>query len=223
MRKLTLIFTIFLLAVLTACSSNAAVEYPEVTVDEDEKVSDETTVLSINGKEVNGKTYNDVYLQVKTIDERKEEKPKMSKEDLKDRALETIVNNELFLQLAEEKGIDTTVHDAEEDVKRLKKLDEDGYQELVNKFNYSDEQIGNQIRLEKVRKEYIDQFIEVDVTEDEIKELYEETAEQTEEELPDYDSAKSRLKESIEVNKSIEQVGEHIETYKKESNIEIHI
>src|SRR5699024_2381198 len=155
MRKLTLIFTIFLLAVLTACSSNAAVEYPEVTVDEDEKVSDETTVLSINGKEVNGKTYNDVYLQVKTIDERKEEK-----------------------------RIDTTVHDAEEDVKRLKKLDEDGYQELVNKFNYSDEQIGNQIRLEKVRKEYIDQFIEVDVTEDEIKELYEETAEQTEEDLP---------------------------------------
>lgn len=222
MKKYLILFmAVFLLA---ACSNEQEVyDFPDVVIDEDEQVTDDQVALTINGTDISGKVYNDTYLQVKTINERQEDGATLSKEDLKERTIETLVHNELFLQLAEEKGIDVAEHYSEDDVKELKKLDDEGYRELVEKFNYTDEQISKQIQLEKVRKQYIDQYVEVEVSEAEMEELYEEVKDKSDNELPDYESSKDYLRDQIEINKSIDIVGEHIEAFEDESTIEIHI
>src|SRR5699024_9499924 len=171
-------------------------------------------VLTINGEDVDGKVYNEMYLQVKTIAERVEKDTEATSESLREETIHTLINNILFLQLAEEKGIAIDRSDMEEDIKRLKKLDDEGYRELKNKFNYTDAGIANQIRLEKARKDYIDSYISIEVTEEEVKEFYDETVAKTEEDLPDFDSAYASLKETLEVNAALKEVAEHIEAYK---------
>jgi len=216
--------SLFVIAILllTACSSSSEEVYEEIDVSPEEKVNEKEVVLTINGEDVDGKVYNEMYLQVKTIAERVEKDTEATSESLREETIHTLINNILFLQLAEEKGIAIDRSDMEEDIKRLKKLDDEGYRELKNKFNYTDAGIANQIRLEKARKDYIDSYISIEVTEEEVKEFYDETVAKTEEDLPDFDSAYASLKETLEVNAALKEVAEHIEAYKDESDIVIH-
>lgn len=221
MKIWRILFVTFGLLLLSACSS-APEEYEEVTMTAEEKMADDNLVVTINDEEVYGDTYNELYLQIKTRAVRAENAEANDQGYLQEETLETIINNTLFIQLAESKGIVMDDSAMETDLKQLKKLDESGYRELIDKYNYTEEGIGNQIRLEKVRKEYIEQFVSVNVTDEEVQEFYDETKAATDEEIPDYDSAYKTLKETLEVNKSLEDVAEQIEAFRNTSDIIVH-
>lgn len=216
--------TLFMISIffITACSNSAEETYEEIDISAEEEVNESETIITINGDDVDGKAYNEMYLQVKTIAERVENDTNATAESLREETIHTLINNILFLQLAEEKGISVDRSDMEEDIKQLKKLDDEGYRELKDKFNYTDAGIANQIRLEKARKDYIDSFVSIEVTKEEVKEFYDETVASTEEDLPDFDSAYETLKERLEVKAALDEVAEQIEAYKEESDIIIH-
>lgn len=222
MRIMNTMFLVIGLIVLAGCSSSSEEVYEEIEISTNEKVENDAQIVTVNGEEIDGKAYNDMYLQMKTEAIRIDENETITPEELQEKTIDTLVNDALFLQLAEDNGIMIDHSDMEEDLKRLKKLDESGYQELKSKFNYTEEGIANQIRLEKARKEYIDKFISVEVTKEEVKQYYDETASTTEEDLPDFESAYQTLKETLEVNQALEQVADHIDQFKEESTIEIH-
>lgn len=209
------------LLLLSACSS-APEEYEEVTMTAEEKMAEDKLVVTINGEEVYGDSYNELYLQIKTRAVRAEEAEADDQGYLQEETLETIINNTLFIQLAASKGIVMDESTIEDDLKELKRLDDTGYRELIDKYNYTEEAIGNQIRLEKVRKEYIDQFVSVNVTDEEVKAFYDETEAATDEEIPDYESAYNTLKERLEVRKSLEEVAKQIEAFRNTSDVVIH-
>lgn len=207
---------------LAACGS-APETYEDIDLQDEEKVADDTVVMTINDEEITGSTYNDVYLQIKTRILRKDADATVDETAIREETLETIANNTLFVQLAAENGIVMDDSTLDADMKQLKKLDEAGYRELTDKYNFTEAAIAKQIKLEKIRKQYIDEFITVTVTEEEVRQFYDETVAATDEDLPDFDSAYNVLEETLEVQKAIEEVSEHIESYKGTSEINIHL
>lgn len=207
---------------LAACGS-VPETYEDIDLLDEEKVADDTVVMTINDEEIVGSTYNDVYLQIKTRILRKDADATVDEAAIREETLETITNNTLFVQLAAENGIVMDDSTIDADMKQLKKLDETGYRELTDKYNFTEAAIANQIKLEKIRKQYIDEFITVTVTEEEVRQFYDETVAATEEDLPDFDSAYNVLVETLEVQKAIEEVSAHIENYKGTSEINVHL
>lgn len=201
-------------------------EAPEVDIAETEKVSPDEIVLIINGEEITGDFYNTIYLQTKTelISQSVED---VTEEEVKEATLEAIVNDIITLQFGE--AHDIVILDAEVDVAvdDLKKIGREGYDTLMEQFNYTEESIAFSMRVEMTREEYIDQYVEVTVSEDEIEQKYEEVHERVAveggEELPDYVDSKEQLKSVIRIEKSKAEAQKAIDEFKETAEIEINI
>src|SRR5690625_4268761 len=124
------------------------------------------------------------------------------------------------MQLAKKDGIEVDNKEVEKQLKQFKKVDQEGYDTLMEQFNYTEEAIASQLKLELARKEYIEKNIKVEVSDEEVEQLYNEDKERTEE-IPDFDSVREELRSTIEVQKSVEEVGKHVDEFKKEAEIQV--
>lgn len=220
MKKFLIGSVCFLLVFfLVACGKDKAKEEGnKIELTEEEKLPDDQVVVIVNDTEINGAIYNSMYLQLKTIVTKPD--GEVDKVQLKNATIDSIVDKELFMQLAKKDGIEIDDKEVEAQLKHFKEVDEKGYDTLKEQFNYTEEAIANQLKLELARKEYIDKNIKVEVTDEEVEQLYNDVKERTED-IPELDSVREELRTNIEDQKSAEEVGKHIDEFKKEAEIEV--
>lgn len=224
-KTMLMLFISIITIVLAACSGGdnnnkkTETKKPTVEITDEEKVADDEIVAIIDGQEITGEFYNEVYLQEKAINQ-DILGDNFDLEDIKTGTIEAIINDVIILHMGEAEDIVITDEEVEEEIKELKKYGEEGYDTLLEQFNYTEESIGHLLRVETTLKRYIDKHIEVEVSDEEVEKYYEEVAAGGEE-IPPIENAWQELEDVIRVDKSKEEARKHIAAFRK--NIEIDI
>jgi len=223
MKKfLTGFFAFLLLIVLVACGNKEEQETenatnPTIEITEEEKVDDDQVVAVINGEEVNGKTYNLVYTQLKLQASHFEED--IDLEEIKSATIESLIDRQLLLQQAREVGIEITDEMVNEKLDTFKSENREAFDTLLAQYQITEEDLKDQLKYELAMNEYINETIEVSVTDKEIEEHYEK-AKEGNDEIPELDEIKSNLKSQILNQKRIEELEEKINKVKEKATIE---
>src|SRR5690625_3845962 len=96
MRKwMQIVIVLIVLLMIIACSKDEPQEREnnaeEIMMTDDEKFSEDKVVAIINGTEINGNTYNQMYLQIKKLTSNSSMNEQVDSEELKSLTIESII------------------------------------------------------------------------------------------------------------------------------------
>lgn len=197
----------------------------------DRQVDENEVVAMVNDEELKGEKYNAVLKSIESQMQKKGHKPSETEtaEQLKKRALETLVNQALILQQAKEAEIQVSEAEIEEGYALFAKQfkDEDAMQEELKNKNVDiktvKEQIAESIMFQKYQNEVVPPK---EVSEKEIQAYYDQLAAESKdngEDLPPLAEVKEDIEKLIEQEKQHKQLSAHLEELKKEAKIEFNI
>lgn len=212
-----------------ASGDQAAIEEMQKKLDK-QKIDEDTIVAVVNDEEVNGETYNVVLQNLQMQFQQMGQDPTSDEmaTALKEQTLDTLVNQTLLLQQAKAEKIEVA------------------QEEIDNEYGMFIEQFGDEETLEKALKDegmdaealkaqisesiVFDKYQEKvapaeEVTEEEIKNYYDEFSAQSEgeEELPPLEEISDSIKQILEQNGQQQKLIAHIEELKKDAKIELKI
>src|SRR5699024_7392819 len=173
MKKYMFAFMTFLLTmVLVACGNDEEQSedamQPELEITEEEKVAEDEVVAVVNGEEVTGDIYNIVYSQLKLYSVQFGQE--VDEEEMKELTMESVIDRQLLFQEASEEGIEITDEEATAEIETIKEENPDVLETLLGQFQLTEEGFKEQLKFELTMYEYMDQIIEVTVTDEEVEE-----------------------------------------------------
>ncbi len=192
-------------------------------------------VAEVNGTQIEKpefeEAYNAQFQQMAMMSQMSGEE--VNQDDLKTQVADGLVSQELLVQEADNRELEAS---EEETTELLDQLTEqagvESQEELYTMFEEQgmnqeevDEQIQLQVRVDKLIAE---EAGEIEPSEDELKELYDQQVEQleqmeTEEEPPSFDELKPQLEEQLVSQKEGEAAQKLVETLKEDAEIEMHV
>jgi|SRR5699024_10066997 len=229
MRKfLMLIVAISLLIGLVACdgksdettNNDEELENETVEFTDDEKVNDDQVVVTINGTDIMGTEYNSIYMQTKVRMHRFRQD--VSDLDLlKEQTLNILIDQELLSQDAERIGIEVSDEEVDKQFTDAKEeAGDDQFTTFLEQYQLTEEDFKDQVYFSILHDKYLESEIpKVEVTDEEVKEIYEELKKQNEE-FPDFDEIADRLKLELTMQKEQEKLQEKINELRDEAEIE---
>ncbi len=157
------------------------------------------------------------------VDLESEEAKELLAEVEKD-TLDNMINRELLLQDVEKKGYKATSEQIKERLEMIKSQfpDEETFNEVLKTNNLTLEKL-NQIIADDLKiEQYIEKEIPTpEVTEEEMKALYDQYSAQMGEELPDFDLLKPQIEMQLQQEKQQQALDKILEELEKNSEIEI--
>ncbi|HLS23792.1 MAG TPA: SurA N-terminal domain-containing protein [Pseudogracilibacillus sp.] len=224
LRKFLLVFTTILMSVLlVACGGNkeeAAPEVPQVEISDEEKFAEDEVIVTVNDEDVTGRTYNLVYSQLKL--EAVQTGQDLSDEEIKELTIESIIDRQLLMQKAKEEGIVVTEEEVAEELEQIKAENEEGIQTILEQYQITEDLLQHQLVYEFTYEQYVDETIDIELTKEEVEEIYKEMKEENED-LPDLMEVYDTFKNQLESIRKGEELQSRIEKFKGESTIETHI
>lgn len=237
-KRMLLIFTLVLTLMLAACGNDDADEaddseaenenteqqqQEEVEITEDEKVEADTVVVSINGEDVTGEQYNNIYRQLKTMYQMYGQD--VSDQDmLKDETIDVLTEQELIRQDALESGIEVTEDEVQEEIDNIIETNgEEAIDTMMEEYELSEEEFRNQMMNDLVTIRYIEEEFEAEVTDEEIEEQYNQLKEESEEEIGELEEYEEMIRQSLAQQKQNELLENRISELKETAEIEAHI
>lgn len=212
-----------IISVLGACGSDDNQSETEnntefgVEITESEKVDDDQIVAVINGEDVTGKTYNLVYSQLKLHAGQFGEEVDI--DEIKRATMESIIDRELLMQQASEEGIEITNEMATTEFETMKAENSETLDTLLAQYQITEEGFKEQLKFELTMNEYMAKTIDVSVTDEEVKEYYDE-AKESNEEIPEFDEIKDQLKKQVLQQKTNDELQAKIDKVKEKAEIE---
>jgi len=208
--------------VLVACGDEDKSEpenatEPAVEITDEEKLDNDQVVATINGEDVTGKTYNLVYSQLKLHAGQFDEEVDM--EEVKRATMDSIIDRELLLQQASAEGIEITDETANTEFETLKSENGETLDTLLAQYQITEEGFKEQLKFELTMNEYMAETIDVSVTDEEVKEYYNQAKEENEE-IPEFDEIKDQLKKQMLQQKTDEELQAKIDKVKEKAKIE---
>lgn len=236
MKKWMLLIILSLTMFLVACSDDEeasdeqanqaenqedqAQQQEPLEISDEEVVDEGESVVVVNGSEVNGTTYNAAYSLVKSMMHQSEQDTS-DLDALKDQTVDFLVEQELMLQEANNVGIEVTEEELEEELKAYKEsANEDQFNTMLEQLNMTEENFKNQLRYDLTTMEYVEQEFEVEVTDKEVEELYNQMTEQSEGEAQELSEVEDQIRASIEQQKQQQQYAEKVEELKESAEID---
>lgn len=227
-KQLLLLLTLLLAFVLAACNNDEAEEEAnedaniteeapqEVEITEEEKADTDAAVVNVNGTEILGDKYNDVYKQLKTMYGQEI----TDLDALKDETTEVLINQELIIQDAEERGIQATEEDVQKEIDNMVETNgEDALTSILEQSELSEDEFRKQLNDTLTFVKYIESEFTVEVEDEEVEEQYEQLKEQNEEigELAEYEDM---IRQNIVDQKQAQMLEERIAELKEDAEIE---
>ncbi|MGY0693602.1 SurA N-terminal domain-containing protein [Virgibacillus sp. FSP13] len=190
----------------------------KVKITDEEKVNNDDVVAQINGTDVKGDQYNDIYAQTKTLMNQFGED--VSDQDkLKEQAMNVLVQQELLKQDAKKQGITVSDKEIESELDKMKSAGKDKFSQVLEQYNLTEESYKEQLAFELTLREYIDQEITgTEVTEEEIKSYYDKLKEQSED-VPKLKKVKDQIKSQLTTQKENEKVQAKVNELKEDAEI----
>lgn len=229
-KRILLITALFLTLLLAACNNDDTEKADDnkdteeqatetVEISDEEKVDNDSVVLNINGTEINGAKYNNVYKQYKTMLHMYGQDVSDS-DMLKDETVLILTEQELIRQDALDSGIEVTEEDAQDEIDNIIETNgEEAIQTMLEEYDLSEEQFREQLMDDLLMVRYIESEFTVEVTDEEVEEQYNQMKEQSEEvgELQEYEEL---IRQSVMEQKQREMLEARIEELKEEAEIE---
>ena len=189
--------------------------------------STEDVVAIVNDQDITKAEFDASYEQYKltyaqqgmNIDDMEEDQVKQ----IEQKVVDQLVNSRLLLQAAEKNNIEAAEEEVQQSLEQIKgqfdKEEEFTAALEANKLTLA--QLEKQITDELKVNQYISENItEVAVEEEEIKAMYDQYKEQSEE-IPSYEEVKAQLEQEIAQQKNQVEVGKLVEKLRNESEIEV--
>lgn len=235
-KQLLLVLTLLMALLLAACgddaedkssenandseSADTAEQAPkEVEITEDEQADAESAVVSVNGNEITGDKYNNIYKQLKTMLHMYGEDVS-DLEMLKEETVAILVEQELIRKDAMESGIEVTEDDAQAEIDTI--IDTNGEEALtamLEQYEMTEDEFRNQLMDDLITIKYIETEFDVEVTEAEIEEQYNLIKEQ-EEEVGELEEYEEQIRQSISEQKQGELLETRITELRENAEIE---
>ncbi|MBD1223072.1 SurA N-terminal domain-containing protein [Virgibacillus halodenitrificans] len=189
-----------------------------VEVTEKEKVDEKTPVVSINGEEIKGETYNPLYMQIK-MQMAQFGQDVSDVTAVKDQTLNMIVEQKLIRNDAKDKGLEVTDKEVQKEFDTIKEQNGDQLKKVLKQFKMSEEDFKNQLANDLVTQKYIDSEIDVKVTDKEIEEYYNKIKEQNKE-IGKLKEVKEPIKSQLKKDKTSKKLQEKVKKLKEDAEVE---
>lgn len=194
---------------------------PSVDISDEEKLKEDEVVAVINGDEVTGSVYNLVYAQLKLQSAQLGDET--DNDEMKELTMESIIDREIVMQEAAEEGIEVSSDTAEEEFTTMKEENSEALETLLEQYQITEDGFKEQLRFELIMDEYLTTAIDVSVSDEDVKEFYEEAKEEagdSEEEIPEFDEVKDQIKENMEQEQMTLALQEKVDKIKETAEIE---
>lgn len=225
-RLITILLGISILLVISACGDKeeASPEAPKsVEITEEELIDKDKVIAKVNDTEILGSQYNPAYRERKELENFSvEPDEEIDIEKIKEITLEGLVGQELINQETERLDIGVSDEAVEEEVEFLKEQEGDALDSLLEQFDWTEEDLKKQIKHDLTNNSYIEEKINVEVTDEEIKEEYDRVKKESDE-VPEFDEVKENIKVQMIKQKQNEELFKHIEKLKEKADVEIMI
>ncbi|GAB3790974.1 SurA N-terminal domain-containing protein [Virgibacillus kimchii] len=226
MKKLFILSILISLSVIVAACGNDEEETgnPEAPVDEqvdiseDERVSPDTLVATVNGDEIKGDRYNPIYTQVK-MQMAQFGEDASDLDLLREQTLNVLVEQQLISQDAEMVGIEVTEDEVENEFNELKEQNEEQLSIVLEEFNLTEEEFKTQLRDDLITEEYINSELDIEVSDEEVEEFYEQMREENED-IEELDELEALIRAQLENQKTQEQLPVKLEELRENADIE---
>ncbi|MDS9471610.1 SurA N-terminal domain-containing protein [Sporosarcina pasteurii] len=243
LKKIFLSFFAGALALsLAACNGDEKAQKEEVSEEQvnveeiqaklaEQQVDKNDIVAVVNDEEINGEQYNAVLMSIQTQMQQSGQDPSSEEaaEQIKDQTLDTLVNQTLLLQQAKIEEIKASQDEIEEEYKAFVQQfgDEKTLIEALKQENMDTENLKEQISESIIFRKYQEQVTPIEEVSDEtVKEYYEQIAAQTEDgeqELPPLEELSENIKQIIQQEEQQKKLSAHLETLKEDAKIELKI
>ena len=237
-KQLLLVLTLLIALFLAACNDDAkdessekandsesadtAEQTPEeVEITEDEQADAESAVVSVNGNEIKGDKYNNIYKQLKTMLHMYGQDVS-DLEMLKEETVAILVEQELIRQDAMESGIEVTEDDAQAEIDKI--IDTNGEEALtamLEQYELTEDEFRSQLTDDLITIKYIETEFDVEVTEEEVEEQYNLIKEQEAEEVGELEEYEEQIRQSISEQKQGEMLEVRITELRENAEIEM--
>ncbi|MGM8365414.1 SurA N-terminal domain-containing protein [Virgibacillus sp. W0181] len=189
----------------------------EIEISEEEKMDADQVVLNINGNDVKGDQYNNIYPQVKAQANQTEEE--VAQDELKKRTIDSLIERELIMQGAEKEGVVIEDEEVSTELETIKSANGEGLTTLMEQFHLTEDGFKDQLKFELTLEKYSKAISDTEVTDEEINEYYDRLKEQNED-LPELKELKDSIKAQIQQQQSMQEVQKVIEEMKEKADIE---
>ncbi|MFD1738196.1 SurA N-terminal domain-containing protein [Bacillus salitolerans] len=203
--------------ILGACNNSSSTDNdPVATVDGEEITRTDYETLLQSVKE----NYTARGIDTENLDDE-------TKKQLEEQVINQLVNTKILLQAAKAEGITVEQEEIDQSLADMKANFEgdQAYQDALEKNKLTEESLKGKIQEELYITKYIDQRVgEVEVSEDEVKKLYDEyklSAVTNQQEVQEYEEIKEILEQQAVSQKKQEKVSEMIETLREEHDIKV--
>ncbi|WP_226037097.1 SurA N-terminal domain-containing protein [Aquibacillus saliphilus] len=192
-------------------------EAPEVeTIDEDK------VVATVNGEEIIGKKYNQMYSQTLLMFQQYGQDTSNT-EQVKEQTITSLIEQELLLQETDSKGIevsDSEVEDSLEQIKSQFESDEQ-FKEQLTTLNLTEDSLKEQLAYEIRLNQYMAEEVpDIEVSQEEVDAYYEQLKSQQGEETPPLEDVQDQIENELVKQQRSNALGTIIEDLKEESEIE---
>ncbi|RDW21052.1 hypothetical protein CWR48_03585 [Oceanobacillus arenosus] len=231
MKKfITLALMLCITLFMAACSDKSAdkntpedatseQQQKELTFEDKERIVEDTPVVSVNGKEINGNQYNSVYTRVKTM--LYQYGQDVSDLDaIKKQTISLLVDEELIRQDAADKEISVTEEEAQKELDAIKEeTGEEQYNKLLEQYQMTEEEFRDQLLNDLITVQYMEDQFDIEVTDKEIQEYYDMLKEQ-DEKVGELAELEERIESVLYSQKQSEQLQVKVEALREKAEVE---
>src|SRR5699024_3343239 len=226
-RLLTILLGISLILIISACGDKEAEkenqEMQQVEITDEELIDEKEVIATVNGVEILGRDYNPAYRERKELENfNTDPNEEIDTDKVKEITIDGLVGQELINQETKELGIDVPEEEIEKELDILKEQQGDMIDSLLEQFNWTEEDLKNQIRNDLTNNRYINEKIKVDVTDEEVK-AEDDRMKTRSEQVPELDEVKENIEVQMIKQKQNEELFKHIEKIKETSEVNVKI
>ncbi|MBP3951633.1 SurA N-terminal domain-containing protein [Bacillus suaedae] len=221
---------------LAACNNEeeAVEEITEEVTEEttEESVSSETTeaeivesdavVATVNGEEITGSKYNDMYSQTLLMFQQNGQDA-TDEAMVQEQTLSRLIEQELLMQEVETLGIEAPSSEIEERLEQIKSQfeNEEQFEEQLAQLDLTEQALEDQLAYEIRVNKYIEQEVpEVEIDENEVQAYYDQLVSQQGEQVPALEEVRDQIEEVLMNQRRQTNFASMIEILKEESEIE---
>ncbi|MFD1065174.1 SurA N-terminal domain-containing protein [Oceanobacillus locisalsi] len=196
-------------------------QQPEpVEFSDEEFVEEDTPVVVVNGEELQGNDYNTAYSLVKTMMNQNGQDVS-DQEALQDETINFLVEQELIMQEANDEGVEVTDDEVQEQMDAMKANGEEQFQASLDELNLSEDQFEQQLRYNLATTKYMDEAFDVDVTDEEVEEMYEQLQTQMgDQDMQDLDEIRDQIEDMVAQNKQQEEYANKVDELTESADVE---
>ncbi|MFB4164200.1 SurA N-terminal domain-containing protein [Alteribacillus sp. JSM 102045] len=209
-------------------------EKPEMPDPDLEDIPD--VVAEVNGEEISKDEFESVYvstlntyaMQGMNIEEQDDD-GEMEKQ-IQEQTVEQLIGQELLIQEADKRELTASDEEVEEELTSLKEQfgSDEEFKQALESENLSEEELQSDIEKQvKVEKLVEDEAGNIEVSEDELKEMYEQMSQaqggEDGEEGPSFEEMKPQLEEQMKQQKEGEEIQKLVEELRESGDVTVNI